>query len=197
MVRHSVRVRLQPRSSVDGPIAAPSPVHGRPVQRSIRLPAMFVHADLRSLLPQPFLPVAVFIAQIEYSFSIVAAMLHAVRTEEDVDKLVMRLILLNAPKARVGKNIFFCWLQIAFSLQAFVWVVIMMCYHANMADVPEVRCQKKAFDVKGSSPLKPLRGILLCGVLLWRLQPDAKHAVWFDLCCSSGYQIWNWKQEDL
>ena len=67
---------------------------------------MFVHADLRSLLPQPFLPVAVFIAQIEYSFSIVAAMLHAVRTEEDVDKLVMRLILLNAPKARVGKNIF-------------------------------------------------------------------------------------------
>lgn len=116
MVRHSARVRLQPCSSVDGPIAAPSPVHGRPVQRSIRLPAMFVHADLRSLLPQPFLPVAVFIPQIEYSFSTVAAMLHAVRTEEDVDKLVMRLILLNAPKARVGKKTFFCRLQIAFSL---------------------------------------------------------------------------------
>ena len=69
-------------------------------------------------------------------------MLHAVRTEEDVDKLVMRLIILNAPKARVGKTTFII-LSVTFALQAFVWVVIMMCYHANMADVPEAGCKKE------------------------------------------------------
>eukprot|EP00435_Cladocopium_sp_Y103_P014394 s303_g3.t1 len=165
MVRRSGRVRQRPAFSAAGPIAAPSPVQRRHVQRSIRRLAMFVHALHCSLLLQPFLPVAIFTPQ--SSVSIVAAMLHAVRTEQDVDKLVMRLILLNAPKARVCKNI--CFLSIrsrsTFSLQAFVWVVIMMCYHANMPDVAEAG--KGTGD--GRTPVKSMP---------WTADAFIKHSVW-------------------